>query len=260
MPTVLDLHVHTTKAGPHSELTPLEMIELGKRIGLTGVSITEHNRVWDARDTRALSEQHEFLILRGMEVNTELGHIAIFGLEEFVGGLHRMTELRRVADEISGFLVVLHPFRRLLTLSRNTRGELVEPVDFERALELPVWEYVDAVEVLNGANTDDENALAYRVAPALRPAWHRRQRRPLDARDGLLHDLLPGRSAHGSRPARRPQGRRLPPGAGPAFWESHSLPTGSGRSRESLTAVPGSKFNVADCLLRLLRLECSTWD
>lgn len=167
MPTVLDLHIHTTKAGPHSELAPLEMIEIGKRIGLSGVAITEHNRVWDSRETRALSEEHNFRVLRGLEVNTEMGHIAIFGLEEFVGGLHRMAELRRVADEIGGFLIVLHPFRRLLTPSRNNRGELVEPVTFERALEWPVWEYVDAIEVLNGANTDDENVLAYRVAQAI---------------------------------------------------------------------------------------------
>lgn len=166
MATVLDLHVHTTKAGPHSELTPLEMIELGKRIGLDGVSITEHNRVWDRRDVRALSDDHGFLVLRGMEVNTELGHISIFGLEELVGGLHKIAELRRVADQVGGFLVALHPFRRLLTPSRNNRGELVEPVTFEAALEWPVWDLVDAIEILNGANTDDENALAYRIAQA----------------------------------------------------------------------------------------------
>ncbi len=143
------------------------MIEIGKRIRLSGVAITEHNRVWDVRETRALSEEHNFRVLRGMEVNTEFGHIAIFGLEEFVGGLHRMAELRRVADEIGGFLVALHPFRRLLTPSRNNRGQLVEPVTFEQALDWPVWEYVDAIEILNGANTDDENALAYRVAQAV---------------------------------------------------------------------------------------------
>lgn len=166
MGTVLDLHVHTTKAGPHSELAPIEMISLGKQIGLSGVSITEHNRVWDARETRALSEEHDFLVLRGMEVNTEMGHIAIFGLEELVGGLHKMAELRRVANDIGGFLVVLHPFRRLLTPSRNNRGELIEPIDFDRAMNLPVWECIDAIEVLNGANTDDENELAYRIAQA----------------------------------------------------------------------------------------------
>ncbi|HEX2173473.1 MAG TPA: PHP domain-containing protein, partial [Dehalococcoidia bacterium] len=116
---------------------------------------------------QALTEEHGFLVLRGMEVNTELGHIAIFGLPELVGGLHKIDALRRVADEVGGFLVALHPFRRLLTPSRNNRGELVEPVDYETALTWPVWGYVDAIEVLNGANTDDENALAYRVAQAL---------------------------------------------------------------------------------------------
>lgn len=167
MATVLDLHVHTTRAGPHSELTPLQMIELGKQIGLNGIAITEHNRVWDRREVRALSEEHGFLVLRGMEVNTEYGHIAIFGLEELVGGLHKMAELRRVADDVGGFLVVLHPFRRLLTQSRNNRGELVRPVTYEQALDWPVWDLVDAIEILNGANTDDENALAYRIAQTL---------------------------------------------------------------------------------------------
>ena len=42
MASIFDLHVHTNRGSPDSALTPEEMVEESKRVGLTGVMITEH--------------------------------------------------------------------------------------------------------------------------------------------------------------------------------------------------------------------------
>ena len=45
--TIVDMHVHTVRGAADSSLTPDELIEEARRIGLTGVNISEHDRVWE---------------------------------------------------------------------------------------------------------------------------------------------------------------------------------------------------------------------
>ena len=45
--TIVDMHIHTTNGASDSQLRPEEMAEIAKDIGLTGVNVTEHDRVWD---------------------------------------------------------------------------------------------------------------------------------------------------------------------------------------------------------------------
>ena len=42
------------------------------------------------------------ICLRGMEVTTEMGHIGVFGLTEYVGGIYKLRELRKVVDRRAG--------------------------------------------------------------------------------------------------------------------------------------------------------------
>jgi len=45
--TIVDMHVHTVRGAADSSLTPDQLIEEARRIGLTGVNISEHDRVWE---------------------------------------------------------------------------------------------------------------------------------------------------------------------------------------------------------------------
>jgi ribosomal protein L29 len=103
-----------------------------------------------------------------MEVSTEMGHILALGLREYVGGIRHAETLRRVADEQGAFLVVAHPFRHYFDpVYFRRQGKEPFTLTPEQAAKLPVFQLVDAVEALNGANTLRENLFALRLAQVL---------------------------------------------------------------------------------------------
>ena len=167
--TVIDMHMHTVLGAYDSSLKPDDLGAEAKRVGLTGVNITEHDRVWDAYTLARFREaQAPLFVNNGIEVSTDMGHIIAVGLKEYVPGIRRLAELRRVIDDIGGFLVVAHPFRHFydpVHFMRQGRKPL-EMVP-ELLAKLPVFEYVDAIEALNGANTPRENVVALQVAKLL---------------------------------------------------------------------------------------------
>ena len=169
MATLFDLHVHTTKGSSDSNLSPEEMVLEAKRLGLPGICITEHNAPWDRHQFQAFARQHDLLLIRGVEVDTDMGHVLVFGLDSYLPGISKIEELRRVVKEAGGFMVSAHPFRGLLSPGPVTRSLLYTngrpvPTTVEEASEHPVFDMVDAVEVANGGTVDQENAFAWRVA------------------------------------------------------------------------------------------------
>lgn len=158
----LDLHVHTCPASPCSSASVDALIEEAKRIGLGGICLTDHNHVWDPAEVEALRRKHGFLVLRGNEITTNQGDILVFGLEKDIQGIIDLKELRREVDEADGFMIVAHPFRGFLVVGVDQAG--LTP---EKAMERPMFQYVDAVEVLNGKVTEKENHFASQVAEGL---------------------------------------------------------------------------------------------
>jgi predicted metal-dependent phosphoesterase TrpH len=164
--TRLDLHTHTVLGAYDSGLQPARLAAGVREAGLSGVAITEHDRMWDVHTlARFRDEQAGLIVANGMEVTTELGHILAFGLPRFLPGIHRIAELRRLADEVGAFLAAAHPFRYWFEAAHFTRRGL-KPVEMvpEILAREPVFEYVDGIEVLNGANSERENLIAQEVA------------------------------------------------------------------------------------------------
>ena len=167
--TIVDMHVHTVRGAADSSLTPDQLIEEAKRIGLSGVNISEHDRVWEARQIQEFRERSGLFVSRGMEVSTDLGHMIVIGLETYVPGIRRATELRRVVDEAGGFMIVAHPFRHFfdpIHFRRDGRPPF-EMTPEEAAERMAVFKLVDEMEVANGGCTPHENQFALRVARAL---------------------------------------------------------------------------------------------
>jgi predicted metal-dependent phosphoesterase TrpH len=167
--TIVDMHIHTTNGASDSQLRPEEMAEIAARIGLTGVNVSEHDRVWDRYIADAFRREHPHLFLSpGMEVSTDMGHIVVVGMKEYVGGIRKCAELRRVVDSVGGFMVVAHPFRHFFDPVTFTRHGKQPPVmTAENLATMPVFELVHGIEVLNGANTMRENYMALQVATLL---------------------------------------------------------------------------------------------
>jgi predicted metal-dependent phosphoesterase TrpH len=163
---ILDLHIHTSWHSADSNLSPLELIREAKRVGLDGVVVTEHDRGWDRFQARGLAAEHNFIFLRGIEVSTDLGHILVYGLDEYVSGIQRAEKLRRVVEDMGGAMVVAHPFRRAFTPDFR-HGKEPTPLTLAEAAQRPVFGLVDGIEVCNGASIDRENKFAMEVCERL---------------------------------------------------------------------------------------------
>jgi hypothetical protein len=166
---ILDLHIHTSWNSADSNLHPVQLIQEAKRLGLQGVVVTEHDKGWDRFLARDLAAEHNFLFLRGMEVSTDLGHILVYGLDEYVSGIRQAEKLRRVVDDAGGAMVVAHPFRRAFT-AEFRHGKEPTPVTLEAAIRSAIFDLVDGVEVCNGGSADRENRFAMEACAALKLA------------------------------------------------------------------------------------------
>jgi predicted metal-dependent phosphoesterase TrpH len=168
--TILDMHLHTTAGASDSGLSPEDLAEEAGKRGLTGINITEHDRLWDTYKLNEYRERHSDLFVNnGMEVSTDLGHMIVVGLKQYVSGIRRAEELRRVLDELGGYMVVAHPFRHWFdpVYFRKQGKEPFTMTPEQAAERMPVFGLVDAIEALNGANTPRENLFALRVAKVL---------------------------------------------------------------------------------------------
>ena len=167
--TIVDMHVHTTLGASDSELEPDDLARIAAGIGLTGVTVTEHDRVWERHQAERFRDRHAPLFMyAAMEVSTELGHILAYGLPSYVTGIRRAARLREEIDAVGGYLVAAHPFRHWFDPVTFRRAGKEPPEMNAVALSrLPIFELVDAVEALNGANTERENRFALEVATCL---------------------------------------------------------------------------------------------
>jgi predicted metal-dependent phosphoesterase TrpH len=163
----VDLHLHTNRGSSDSNLAPKDLVDRARAIGIGAVCVTEHDTMWEAREMAALGADSDVIFIRGMEVTTDMGHIGAFGLERYVGGIYKLAELRRVVDGEGGILIANHPFRYKLDPRFsfiNPDHEPIDPSYPDRAAKLKIFELVDAIEVLNGACSEDENLFALKVA------------------------------------------------------------------------------------------------
>ena len=154
--TIIDLHTHTKPASPCSDLDPVELIARARQLGLGGVCLTEHDKLWSAEAVLELAREYSFLLLRGVEVSSNHGHILVFGLSEYSHELWRAEKLRQAVDSAGGVMIAAHPFR---TSSTN--------IPVEQACQRPVFKLVDEVEVLNGVSSERENSMALGVCSEL---------------------------------------------------------------------------------------------
>ncbi|MBU2552064.1 MAG: PHP domain-containing protein [Proteobacteria bacterium] len=159
---VIDLHVHTHPASSCSSAPVDEVIQEARRIGLDGICLTDHNHVWAPDQAEALRQRHGFLVLRGNEITTEQGDMLVFGLEKDIKGIILQRKLRQEVDAAGGCMIVAHPFRGFLVFGVGETG--LTP---EQAMDRPLLKLVDAIEIMNGKVTVQENEFAAKVAAGI---------------------------------------------------------------------------------------------
>ena len=154
----IDCHCHTIHSHDNW-LEPVDLVRRAKRLGLEGVCITEHYSYEASAPVEAIGRDEGLLVLRGVEISTNRGHLLAYGVEDDgwnIWGRDNYLPLLEVIARINalgGICVPAHPFREI-GLSSLLDGLL----DLQG---------IAAVETHNGCNLDSDNDLALRAAAFL---------------------------------------------------------------------------------------------
>jgi predicted metal-dependent phosphoesterase TrpH len=156
---ILDLHTHSIASddGRAKVENYCQWIQR-KSLPLDGFVLTEHRQFDDASDYRSLEDQFGLLILKASEVETEYGHVLVYGVND---DLRAAFDFARVDNALATVLeeskrcgavaVPCHPGRPKVGLCAH--WEDLGPV-----------ESVHTVETLNGGSREGENELALQYA------------------------------------------------------------------------------------------------
>jgi predicted metal-dependent phosphoesterase TrpH len=156
---ILDLHSHSIVSddGRAKVENYCQWIRR-KGLPLDGFVLTEHRLFDDQSDYRALEDEFGLLILKASEVETDYGHVLVFGVNEDLQAALDFSRvdlsLTRVIEETArcgAVAVPCHPGRVRVGMCAHieSRGSV---------------ENVRIVETLNGGSRRDENAAALALA------------------------------------------------------------------------------------------------
>ncbi len=152
---ILDLHAHSDAS--EDSRAPLEtylkwLQRKRDLLPIDGIVLTEH-RQWDPHaDYRALEDRYGLLILRGAEVETDYGHVLIYGVNEAMTRRFDFTDVRLPAQAVitevarmGGVAAPCHPGRPTIGLCEHY------------AAGRPPLDGVVAVEAVNGGSRRGED-------------------------------------------------------------------------------------------------------
>lgn len=151
---ILDLHLHS-EASDDSRAPVEAYLKILQRKRderpLDGFVLTEHRKFDPHADYRDLEDKYGLRILRGAEVETEYGHILVFGVNADILRRFDFTNVRLPAQEVitevermGGIATPCHPGRVNVGLCAHYETK-------------PPLEGVVAVEALNGGSKAMEN-------------------------------------------------------------------------------------------------------
>ena len=153
---IIDLHCHT-KYSYDCYLEPSDLIKRARQLGLDGICITEHYSYVLSRAVANLDQGDGFLVLRGIEIATNMGHLLAYGVKDDswnTWSRNNYLDIHEVIRNIhlrGGICVPAHPFR-----GWDSLGDAIFTLDG-----------LDAVETHNGSNGLDEDEEAMHAASSL---------------------------------------------------------------------------------------------
>lgn len=152
---LLDLHTHSIKSddGRAKVENYCQWIR-SKSLPIDGFVLTEHRQFDFESDYSALAEKFDLTILKGAEVETEYGHVLVFGVtqalyEEFDFADIRLplADVLAAAERHGAVAAPCHPGRPRVGMFAHTD-------------ELGVPDGVRIVEIYNGGSRENEDQIA----------------------------------------------------------------------------------------------------
>lgn len=163
---LIDLHCHTVDKSDDSALTLPAIGRLARDRGVEAVCITDHEAFWKPDALEQAGKEAGVLFIPGAEINTDAGHVLVFGLSEYKFGYHHPGRLIEAVAEVGGATILAHPYRRALPREIGP-GTLGFANAIKRARSNPLLALVNAIEVSNGRGTDEQNEFSASLAEAL---------------------------------------------------------------------------------------------
>ena len=152
---ILDLHTHSIKSddGRAKVENYCQWIR-SKDLSVDGFVLTEHRQFDLESDYASLAARFGLRILKGSEVETEYGHVLLFGVTSKLMTAFDFSSIRvplatviEACDAHGAVAVPCHPGRRRVGM-------------FSHVEELGVPEGVRIVEIYNGGSRDNEDQIA----------------------------------------------------------------------------------------------------
>ncbi|MEE8443398.1 MAG: PHP domain-containing protein [Dehalococcoidia bacterium] len=150
---LIDLHNHTLHFSMDSGLTLDKLLVRAKELGLDGVCLTEHNAVWpNSARLEDAADQYGIAVFRGLEVSTEIGHVLVYGLEEFRNYMFSFEALCGAVESEGAVLVLAHP--QWVGTGKAPGPDVIKA-------------HFHGIEVLNGEISNDANSYVESMAVRL---------------------------------------------------------------------------------------------
>ncbi|MFV2090986.1 MAG: PHP-associated domain-containing protein [Pseudomonadales bacterium] len=158
---ILDLHTHSIKSddGRAKVENYCQWIR-ARELPIDGLVLTEHRQFDLESDYSKLASEFGLTILKGAEVETEYGHVLVFGVTEPLmssfdfGNIHLpLAQVVEACKAHGAVPVPCHPGRKRVGMCAHL-DELGVPVG------------VKIVETFNGGSRDDEDQVAQAMAEA----------------------------------------------------------------------------------------------
>ena len=159
---ILDLHSHSVKSDDgRAKVANYGQWIRKKQIPIDGFVLTEHRQFDLESDYSALASEFDLTILKASEVETEYGHVLVFGvsdglIKEFdFADIHLpLAQVIEACGRHNAVPVPCHPGRTRVGMSAHLE-------------EFGVPEGVRIVEIYNGGSRGDEDAVAQAMATEL---------------------------------------------------------------------------------------------
>jgi len=160
---IIDMHVHTRVSGDSSatvEQYCRAICRYRRYHPFEGIVLTEHQVYQPDGTFREIAEQYGVLVLTGIEADTTLGHLLLYGVTDLflrridIARMNLDTEeVVQAISECGGIAIPAHPFRasKWGAALREGQGSL---------------KGIKVVEALNGANSPEENQEAKALVDA----------------------------------------------------------------------------------------------
>jgi predicted metal-dependent phosphoesterase TrpH len=159
---ILDLHAHSIKSddGRAKVQNYCQWIR-ARNIRVDGFVLTEHRQFDDESDYSALSREYDLCILKGSEVETDYGHVLVFGVSDALRAAFDFSNIAlplslviEQCDAHGAYAVPCHPGRKRVGMFAHVEQKGVPPG-------------VTIVETRNGGSREGEDELALTMAEKL---------------------------------------------------------------------------------------------